>query len=259
MEKSASRAVLLGVGLSVSTALIGQPPKATPAAAESFGLDQQALMIGAAAFQHLNNRSGSEIDLSDGYLTYTDETFLGIFVAPLSLPSGAEIVAICTFFYDTAPGAKVTTYLEAVKMANESNPPAIVPVFGVIEADTDSGYGYACNGGSYTFLNWKDVDGDAVQEEVTHRLRVDMTETGAGRLALGGVKVIWRRQVSPPSDLPIFDDVPPDDAAYAFVQALATSGITAGCSEDNFCPDAPLTRRQMAVFLAKALGLHWPD
>ena len=27
----------------------------------------------------------------------------------------------------------------------------------------------------------------------------------------------------------------------------------------NYCPDAPLTRGQMAVFLSKALGLHWPE
>jgi hypothetical protein len=36
------------------------------------------------------------------------------------------------------------------------------------------------------------------------------------------------------------------------------SGITAGCGGGNYCPDAP-TRRQMAIFLAKALGLHWGD
>ena len=33
----------------------------------------------------------------------------------------------------------------------------------------------------------------------------------------------------------------------------------AGCGSGNFCPDSPLTRRQMAVFLSKALGLHWPN
>ena len=43
-----------------------------------------------------------------------------------------------------------------------------------------------------------------------------------------------------------------------FVEALVASGITAGCGNGNFCPDAPLTRGQMAVFLSKALGLHWP-
>ena len=43
------------------------------------------------------------------------------------------------------------------------------------------------------------------------------------------------------------------------IEALAASGITAGCAGGNYCPEANLTRRQMAIFLAKALGLHWSD
>jgi hypothetical protein len=39
---------------------------------------------------------------------------------------------------------------------------------------------------------------------------------------------------------------------------LAASGVTVGCGGGNYCPDAPLTRRKMAVCLAKALGLQWP-
>jgi hypothetical protein len=52
--------------------------------------------------------------------------------------------------------------------------------------------------------------------------------------------------------------VPTNDSAFQFVEALVASGITVGCGGGNYCPDAPLTRRQMAVFLSKALGLHWP-
>lgn len=37
---------------------------------------------------------------------------------------------------------------------------------------------------------------------------------------------------------------------------LAAAGITGGCGDGRFCPDAPLTRAQMAVFLARALGLR---
>jgi hypothetical protein len=42
-----------------------------------------------------------------------------------------------------------------------------------------------------------------------------------------------------------------------FVQALVDAGITSGCGGGNFCPEAPLTRGQMAVFLAIGLGLHF--
>ena len=40
---------------------------------------------------------------------------------------------------------------------------------------------------------------------------------------------------------------------------MSEDAITGGCGGGNFCPNANLTRRQMAVFLAKALGLHWPN
>ena len=75
----------------------------------------------------------------------------------------------------------------------------------------------------------------------------------------GYVEIWWRRVVSDPPATPTFGDVPASHPLYQFVEALAKSGITAGCAGGNFCPDAPLTRGQMAVFLSKALGLHWPN
>jgi hypothetical protein len=70
----------------------------------------------------------------------------------------------------------------------------------------------------------------------------------------------WVRQVSPAPATATFNDVPTDHPFFQFVEALAKSGITGGCSTSPplYCPDAPLTRGQMAVFLAKGLGLQWP-
>ena len=53
-----------------------------------------------------------------------------------------------------------------------------------------------------------------------------------------------------------FTDVPTNAQFFREVEALAESGITLGCTATTFCPDAPLTRRQMAAFLARALGLY---
>jgi hypothetical protein len=77
----------------------------------------------------------------------------------------------------------------------------------------------------------------------------------------GWVEIWWRRTVSPAPAVPSFDDVPTDHPFFQFVEALKASGITGGCqpSPPLYCPDRPLTRGQMAVFLSKALGLHWPD
>lgn len=54
---------------------------------------------------------------------------------------------------------------------------------------------------------------------------------------------------------PSFADVPADHAAYAAIEAIAEAGITSGCGGGNFCPNSNLTRAQMAIWLAKALGL----
>ena len=74
----------------------------------------------------------------------------------------------------------------------------------------------------------------------------------------GWVEVWWKRSVSDPTNGPSFSDVLPSHPFYQFIEALYAAGITGGCGNFNYCPDAPLTRGQMAVFLAKALGLHWP-
>jgi S-layer family protein len=76
-------------------------------------------------------------------------------------------------------------------------------------------------------------------------------------LMLVSARVGYKLQVSPAPVMPAFSDVQTNHPFYQYIEALATSGITAGCGNGQFCPDAPLTRGQMAVFLAKALGLHW--
>ena len=85
------------------------------------------------------------------------------------------------------------------------------------------------------------------------------------RVALGNsqtlrsVRVFYRRPVSPAPAVATFSDVPTTDPRFRFVEALARAGITGGCGAGAFCPDAPVTRGQMAVFLSVALGLYWPN
>ena len=54
-----------------------------------------------------------------------------------------------------------------------------------------------------------------------------------------------------------FQDVPAGAAHSGSIDAMAVAGITAGCSSDplRFCPHDPVTRGQMATFLARAAGL----
>jgi hypothetical protein len=78
-----------------------------------------------------------------------------------------------------------------------------------------------------------------------------------GSVLLRAVRVYYKLQISPDPATATFADVPVGHPFHRFVEALYASGITGGCGGGNYCPDAPVTRGQMAVFLAGALGLHW--
>jgi len=62
----------------------------------------------------------------------------------------------------------------------------------------------------------------------------------------------------PPATGSIFDDVPVGAFAAAWIEEVAARGITGGCqvSPPLYCPGAPNTRGQMAVFLTKTFGLQ---
>lgn len=59
----------------------------------------------------------------------------------------------------------------------------------------------------------------------------------------------------PPPATQRFDDVPLNYWAVNFIEELARRGITRGCSATSYCPDQPVSRDQMAVFLVRAFGL----
>jgi hypothetical protein len=86
-----------------------------------------------------------------------------------------------------------------------------------------------------------------------------MTNAGGPDTQLLGAYIGYKLQVSPAPAVATFADVPTTHPFFQFIEALVASGITAGCGGGNFCPDTPLTRGQMAVFLAAALGLHFPN
>lgn len=57
--------------------------------------------------------------------------------------------------------------------------------------------------------------------------------------------------------LPYFTDVPANHIFFNHIQRLRELGITAGCSANGYCPDAPNTRGQIAVFLTRGLFALW--
>ena len=51
-----------------------------------------------------------------------------------------------------------------------------------------------------------------------------------------------------------FADVSPDHWAYEFIEALARAGVTNGCGDTKYCPDDPVSRAQIAVFLQRGIN-----
>ncbi len=53
----------------------------------------------------------------------------------------------------------------------------------------------------------------------------------------------------------LFTDVPASYWAAKWIEQLANEGITSGCGTNLYCPDATVTRAQMAVFLMRTFNL----
>ena len=77
----------------------------------------------------------------------------------------------------------------------------------------------------------------------------------SGATKIYKMMVYYKLQVSPAPASASFTDVPTGHWAFQFIQALRSSGITTGCTATTYCPDANVTRAEMAVFMSRALGL----
>ena len=52
---------------------------------------------------------------------------------------------------------------------------------------------------------------------------------------------------------PVFADVPASSPFCRFIEELVRRGVVSGCGGGNYCPTAPATREQMAVFVLRTL------
>ena len=62
---------------------------------------------------------------------------------------------------------------------------------------------------------------------------------------------------TPPDAIGIFADVPVTYWAANWIEQLYIEGITGGCASGplRYCPEASVTRAQMAVFIVRTFGL----
>jgi hypothetical protein len=52
-----------------------------------------------------------------------------------------------------------------------------------------------------------------------------------------------------------FADVPAASGFCRWIEELARRGVVSGCGGGNYCPDAPVSRGQMGVFIGATFGL----
>jgi len=237
MRRTPSAAAVLAAVLSVGFQVLASGP-ARGQIVDTYGTSPVSYSaVGSNAFIPSSNT-----------IEYTNVEILtstsgGLFTSNPPLPSGALLVSVqwsfCSASTSTAP------YHAAGMLGAGGNEIGFV-----------SSSGQPIGPGCTTLTD--DVSGhgwvvDNLQNRVELAIIPSSTTDYFTQATIG-----YRLQVSPAPGTATFGDVPVSHPFFQYVEALAASGITGGCGSGNYCPDAPLTRGQMAVFLSKALGLQWP-
>jgi hypothetical protein len=194
-------------------------------------------------------------------LSFNGESFIP--AAPLSRASQVNVVQ---HFYATLdiPAGVIIDYI-GLNNSNDGTP--LVTGVQIWQRYTNGGYDLVAGISNSAHIPYQtDINsapiGFLYQTHLGNQLILDVgIAASPNPQYFGWVEVWWRRTVSPPQGSPTFNDVPTSHPFFQYIQALAASGVTSGCqaSPPLYCPDRQITRGEMAVFLAKALGLHWPD
>jgi hypothetical protein len=221
----------------------GKPRPVT--AAPKFGIDSiETVNVHAYQFQ-ANTSTDLIMDDGNGY-RYFGAPAVPYMAAPVTLPTGAVIDTVVASYCSESDGDLVFTLFDNGQ-AGAGNVLIGSPVY------SQAGCGTTIMGG---------FGGQPYVAAAGHPLYLVVYFAGGGTegaTKFNDVAIDFYRSVSPAPAQASFADVPTNDFGFQYVEALASSGITGGCGGGNYCPDLPVTRRQMAIFIAKALGLHWPD
>ena len=217
------------------------------ALAQTVGTGPHAAQIPAGAFF----QTSPSTQWGDKFYMYPNSTEAVELRAPVNVPSGARIYQIGIWCYDASDTGDVSVELWSIPVDTTQDPELI----GTATSTGATGYQFASVAqGAIAYTVRNDLQTGGANAYVVVHLPAN-AQTQAG---FKSVDIRYDTTVSQPVFSPTFGDVPADHPFYVFVEALAASEITAGCGNGNFCPDLPVTRGQMAVFLAKGLGLFWP-
>ncbi len=164
-------------------------------------------------------------------------------------------------------------YAAGITGGCSTNPPMYCPDSSVTRAQMAVFLERGMNGSTYTppaatGTVFTDVPADYWAAAWIEQLFADGITAGCGTNLYCPEDVVTRDQMAifllraehgatytPPPAAGVFADVPIDYWAAAWIEQLASEGITAGCGGGNYCPAQPVTRAEMAVFLVRTFNL----
>jgi hypothetical protein len=206
-------------------------------------------------------------------------------VAPCILAGNAPVTAIATFavvstaFVDVTPAHPFAPWIDAVTRAGiaagcSSAPPQFCPDHPITRSEMAVLLLRAIHGAAYQPPAADGVFADVPLTDPFARWIERLAEEGltggcatnplqycpAGAVTRGQMAVFLLRATHGAAYTPgavsgRFADVPSGHPFATWIEQLAREGITTGCGLDAYCPDAPVTRGQMAVFLVRAFDL----
>lgn len=169
------------------------------------------------------------------------------FWAPLNLPNGADVSEVELHYTDTATDDAafycITQYdIDNNYVTNETcvDVPAGTP-------------------GQTTTLFDPFPNNNIINNRHMNVIHVFNDNATPSEFFFHGVRIGYKLQVSPAPGTATFSDVPLSHPFFQHIEALAASGITTGYGDGTYRPDNYVTRAALAAFLARALGLHWPN
>jgi hypothetical protein len=188
------------------------------------------------------------------------------FAAPVDIPDDALLCYASIYAYDTT-----TTHINVVLVGlsggfqattgNTTTIPATPPGAGIFLANFQStGIGYelaasALGGPALGLPNCVPINKDVLHGGYQYLVEVGLNTAAGNAQAFRAIEFGWYRQISAAPASASFNDVLTIGQLFRESEATKGSGVTTGCGSNLYCPDATVTRGQMAAFFARALGL----
>jgi hypothetical protein len=229
----------------------------------SAGDKLQALWMGAQAFKPA--KGADCLDFKEQReVFWNDDDWCGTrwgdnnfpLTAQIRLPSGAKLVNAELFTYDRDRRDPYTIKCELNREDWDNGDNPNTWIMATLSTDPDNqGPGYTTSG--KVAVQERIKNGDHWYQAVC--FLGDQVRAQGTDLRLFGIRLLYKNQLNKNLPNPFTDIGHLSQDFQDSIAAMAASGITNGCGiPGKYCPDVPVTRAQMAAFLARALGLYWP-